>query len=379
MATRNERSRWQSVYRALSVVVTLSMLHSFLPPVYAPLPVSAADPVDGGSPTLDPPAPPVENAAWLPDNPPPPPPPVVQPLPFGRNPTAPLVAQVESPRGVFSSSEKLPNGVRTTSFTTRPQSWRDPVTKELRAFDSSIRAIPATRPVAGFAHEAANGPVQVHFATAERAGGGKSAVRLTNGAAQLAIKVDAVRPTRETVADGRLTYEGAWPGVDLQYTVDGERVKEEIIIKNRASAVGLPVTGDRVVLGFDLEFQRLTVTAGAKGSWVFAGSDGKPQFTMLPSFAVDRGKNLTGRAAVATTVTANPAGARVELALDAAWLTDAARVYPVVIDPSFIPQSFAPPESGSLDTYIEQGSPSTAHDGESILKAGLSGGNATHA
>lgn len=56
------------------------------------------------------------------------------------------------------------------------------------------------------------------------------------------------------------TYTDAYPGVDLRYTADNERTKEELVLKKA------PVTAAQASFSYDLSLQGLTPTKKADGS-----------------------------------------------------------------------------------------------------------------
>lgn len=132
------------------------------------------------------------------------------------------------------------------------------------------------------------------------------------------------------VTGDTVTYKGVQPGIDLQLRATGDGVKEDLVVADAKA-------GNAWV--FPLNLEHLTARNGADGAIELVGTDGKVA-AVIPSGIVHDSKydpqsggfeqateakyeivDLNGRQAL-------------QVSVDRAWLDDAARVWPVVVDPS---------------------------------------------
>ncbi|MCX6023073.1 MAG: DNRLRE domain-containing protein, partial [Chloroflexi bacterium] len=261
----------------------------------------------------------------------------------------------------------------TTRFNSRPVHWRDAKTGELKDFDNTVRSIQGARALPGFAYENSANGFRSAFADGARAGRGDPLARFSLDDAAVSMSMARARPALADVDGASVTYRDVFAGVDLRYTVDGERLKEDIVLHS-AAAVRRLAEGDAApVLAFDLTLDGVTATLGKDGSVSFAGADGATRFVIPRPFMADNGA-AGGSHSYDVEVTLTPNGAgrlRLELRPDRAWLLDSARVYPVTLDPSFITDlyQFAGGGLGAQDTYI--GGNSSAHYLDAVLKVGM--------
>lgn len=135
-----------------------------------------------------------------------------------------------------------------------------------------------------------------------------------------------VRPAVES--DGSVLYQNAWPGVDLRYRVQNDRVKEEIVVRHvpATNTFGFTIIGD-------------AVTSSADGALSFAGPlAGKWQ--IVPPVVLDR--NGAAVAAAEAHFDISDGGHTVGLAVDPAWWSSlTAADLPIVIDPTARPIALA--------------------------------------
>ncbi len=157
-------------------------------------------------------------------------------------------------------------------------------------------------------------------------------LRLDQGGQPVAFGLSGAQPAERTVKDSTATYPDALPGTDLQYVVEPGGVKESLILKD-ATAAG---TGSWV---FRMDLGGLTpvvegdsvLVKGARGAvvaalppiqaWDSSGDDAKHKAPAQTggSYALKR----DGKAWLLT------------VSVDATWLGDKARVFPVTVDPTY--------------------------------------------
>ncbi len=199
--------------------------------------------------------------------------------------------------------------------------------------------------------------------------GGSSArlVRVEQGGRLVELGLaGGARRVAPRVAGSTVTYPGLAGGADVVYEVSAGAVKEKIVL--RAAPAG------DVSYSFTLRTGGLTARQGSDGSIEFVRpSGGEPMFVMPPPFMFDDrddanspyGKawsdKVTQRLAQrggTTTVTVTP---------DRAWLTDPARQYPVVLDPTI---KIQPVPTDGQDVQIYSGATTTNYNSTYQLKVG---------
>lgn len=198
------------------------------------------------------------------------------------------------------------------------------------------------------------GPLAIRFGADATAA---PLVQVTSGQDSIAFHLDGADTAEgEVMAPSRLatsaisgggsdtlTYAGVLPGVDVEYQVSMHAVKEAIVVDRRLAAGTLPQ------FRFSVTSQGLTASTAKDGSIEFADRKGAVVFALEPGRAYDA-------AGAATTVsyalrpTADPDVSSLVVSIDPEWLGDAARVYPVTIDPS-LTQS----EASGADAFIADG------------------------
>ena len=221
------------------------------------------------------------------------------------------------------------------------------------------------------------GPFGVHFAgTAD----GAQLVSLDTGGASLsfgfagATRTDSgqlARPAAvpSVVSGGAdadtLTYAGAMAGVDLQYQLLPDTLKEALVLDRPLPAGVAPeftfsvqLNGLRAQTAEDGTVQFVNAATGAVAFWIPAGlaldGSGNPDQGVEPA---------TTPVSTRLVASDNPAVAELVVSIDSQWLTDPARVFPVTIDPSFASKTNA-------DAYVSDAAVNTTYNGSAQYNSG---------
>jgi RHS repeat-associated protein len=131
-----------------------------------------------------------------------------------------------------------------------------------------------------------------------------------------------------TLSEGVVTYSGVFPGVDLEFDTEGERVGKHLVLADdqARSEFKFSITDPQHTLG--------TPTKDASEAWSFSAQVGFATGIALPAPAAwtqaDKGPGLPGSAHQDVTVT--EAGYAIDLSVDPLWAESAA--YPLVLDPA---------------------------------------------
>ncbi|MFG2149532.1 LamG-like jellyroll fold domain-containing protein [Streptomyces sp. NPDC048696] len=159
-------------------------------------------------------------------------------------------------------------------------------------------------------------------------------------------------------ADGsEVTYAGTLPGTDLVVAPTATGVKEAVVLHSARAANSWT---------FPLTLKGLTAVQAKDGSIDLRDANGKVTERIPAAYAYDSKVDPhSGDPATTHAVTyqlAGEAGHQVlKVTLDAAWLHDAARVFPVTVDPTIT--------DGWTTTYAESGAPGD-HSFEQTVKIG---------
>lgn len=171
----------------------------------------------------------------------------------------------------------------------------------------------------------------------------------------------------------RCGYAGALPGVDVTVRPTVYGVKELLSLSSAGAPAGSPG-----VFGYRLATSPgLTARVEADGGVVFRDVTGGQVF----AFAAPWAQDSSGRPEGFTTavryalfpVPGSDGGQRLSMVVDRAWLSDPARVFPVVVDPTNVGAAV------SQNTYVDQSSPGSSFGTSDTLLVGASGGAARRA
>ncbi|XVV09159.1 DNRLRE domain-containing protein [Actinoplanes sp. CA-131856] len=168
-----------------------------------------------------------------------------------------------------------------------------------------------------------------------------------------AVELGLPETVAPKVSGSTVTYPGAAGDADVVYDVSSTELKEKIVLKRAPSG---PVS-----FTFPLDTEGLTAVPQPDGSIAFRGGGGATVLTMPAPYMYDS-KSATS-AKVSQTVT----GDTVTVTADAAWLTDPARAYPVVVDPTIKVQ---PVPADAQDVMISSGATTTNYNNSYELRVG---------
>lgn len=284
-----------------------------VPPIESPR-TDLSPKMPPGSPAAvaDPPA--ATGQPPVPVDPPNRPPPA--PAEVGRGFVEGQSREVAAERDARTTVFENPDGTKTARLYGRPVRWREASSGPWREFDPAIQtgarlSAPGTPLTPGFGLRA-DDPALLQV-------GGES------GSA--AFSLEGAAPVAGVVDGAKVTYEDALPGADLVYRVFGDRVKEDIVLD-------APPAAGPVSYRFPVAVEGLTPKAEENGAIGFYDTKGALRFFIPPGVALDSSGNPTVQSPVSVRLEGKTGSWAVRVVPDAAWLADAARVYPVRVDPA---------------------------------------------
>ncbi|MEV7151660.1 LamG-like jellyroll fold domain-containing protein [Streptomyces sp. NPDC093084] len=173
----------------------------------------------------------------------------------------------------------------------------------------------------------------------------------------LSYGLDGAQSVTGTADGSRVTYADALPATDLQVAPTATGVKESVVLHSAAAAHSWT---------FPLHLKGLTPVQKKDGSIVLTDAAGRTVETIPPSYAYD--SNVDRRSGdpvtthdVTTVLVHDHDGYALKVTLDAGWLGDAHRVFPVTVDPTVT--------DGWTTTYAESGATGD-HSYEQTVKIG---------
>lgn len=269
-------------------------------------------------------------------------------------------------RSESSSTWVNPDGSLTSEIATAPVRFRDRASGSWRDVDLSLVK-------AGKLVVPAGSSSGVSFS----AGGvaGSDLVGVDHGPGRSVSWVWDRGPLPAPVLDGQsATYrDAAGAGVDVRVSSRPRGFEQDFVIRDAAALAQVPAGGWQV----PVRTKGLTAVTRADGSTDFVDAKGKVVSRIPGAMAWDsnvdaRSGDPASSPVKVSVAQRNPGQAVVSMVPDRAWLTDPARVFPIVIDPTYASVTVAP----SFDTWVEN-TYATDQSGSTELKVGSFDGGST--
>ena len=147
-------------------------------------------------------------------------------------------------------------------------------------------------------------------------------------------------------------YRDILSGVDLEYELNGAGVKENIIIKERASSY---------TYSFELKLNGLSAVLEKDGSVSLLDESGDISY-VIPAPVIFDANGSLGSAAYTLTENGGNGKYTLTVTADSKWMNDSERAFPVTLDPAVCPST-----SYYTDTYIISSQPSSAYSAAAFL------------
>jgi hypothetical protein len=255
---------------------------------------------------------------------------------------AEVVAELPERRTEFSNEYELADGSRLVEVSLEPVNYRDSEGNWQR-FDATLES--ADRP--GYAHQNTRNAFTTYFSDEQ---GNRGRVRLEDGDLSLEFTpLGSADSAAQAGLPGRITkdgleYQELFAETLARYTLAPGLLKEELTL---ASAKAPSVSRYR------LRVSGLYPQTGEDGSFSFLDGEGRVRFVLRQPFATDSAPEA---ALINLSQVLKPEGDGYlyEMELPGKWLSDPARVFPVIVDPTVTTGSVA------IDTFVSSLQPSTS-------------------
>ena len=168
-----------------------------------------------------------------------------------------------------------------------------------------------------------------------------------SGVTDQAIRTDIQNDFATSVTKNRssVSYASIQPGMDLNYYITGQKLKEDLVLYE------LPVAESFI---FNFAYNNLSAVLEEDNSVTFYNEDGEAVFFVASPYMFDAKDDFN--TAIAVTLEKTETGCRYILTPDREWLENPARVYPVTLDPTV---STTQNTNYIHDNGVQQSNPST--------------------
>lgn len=199
-------------------------------------------------------------------------------------------AKYVSGRSEYTRTEANPDGSYSFTSSLRPLHWKEKAADDWREFDDRLKLTGAADAEYDLENTAAG--YEVRFGKLDKVKAGGRAVLFEADGASVGITPVGAKPKAKsaTIGQNSVTYEDAWPGVDMRLTVDHERVKEDLVIKAAPSG---PLS-----FAFDLDLDGISEHKQPNGSVDFRDAAGTTVLRTPAPFLEDAGDRQEGAAGV---------------------------------------------------------------------------------
>jgi len=177
----------------------------------------------------------------------------------------------------------------------------------------------------------ASGPVSMHFA---KSSGQGSLIQLSSNGDSVGFSAPmGAADVRPVINGNTIRYPDTFAGVDLEYHVEGGKLKEFLVLHKA------PAAGSAVEFQFPLQLDGLHAvmeTGGGVGLYKGTTAIFEIPAGQMSDSKQDPRRGDSATAPVDYSLAQTPAGTSLVVKADAAWLSSPARQYPVYIDPTVV-------------------------------------------
>ncbi|MGZ4134515.1 MAG: DNRLRE domain-containing protein, partial [Tumebacillaceae bacterium] len=266
---------------------------------------------------------------------------------IGELPNKPPKQRVElkSKRSKFSTRYLNPNGTFTEEIYNVPQYYLDSTDKTFKPIDNTLKVRGNNK------HENTAG--DLHVVLSDTVSSDELVSAEFAGTSVALVPVNGKSGVKGTVKGNSITYPNLFPNADVKYDVQGNVLKESIVLTSSAAAN---------TYSFELRTNGLTASTDAKGKIVLTNAKKKQVYSFAKPYMVD----ATGRSSSKVTYALRTAAGHtyIDVTADSAFLKDPATKYPVVVDPTLNTWDTL------QDTFVSSTQPSVAFGSGTTLYTG---------
>ena len=199
-----------------------------------------------------------------------------------------------------------------------------------------------------------DGSYQIRFSLVDANKSKAAMVQNPEAHAEDASALEKITDVKKGVS--RVLYEEILDGVDLEYVVIGNSVKENLIVKERA---------DSYSFSFDMRLNKLTAEMGESGEILLKDEKtGEEAYRIALPFMIDADGAVSTNVEYTLTQTKNKEY-HITVTADAAWMNEDGRAFPVTIDPPIDVTTDA-----AVDAYVNEANPNASYGSGSLAPVG---------
>ena len=236
-------------------------------------------------------------------------------------PSSTVVRELTQLRTESSNTYELSDGSRRAEIFSEPIRFKDK-TGVWQEIDTDL----VRSPLGGYVTSAASLPVEIASSSVSK----EPPVSLERDGWSVGITMSGALMGSPIVLGNQATYAAVAPDTDLVYEARGDGVKETLVLSSPSAPTEFT---------FDLTLKGLRVVQGVNGTWeLVKPGETTPTaeigaLTVFDSTPLERGGPVPCEAA-AMSVAPTAGGATITYSLPKSWLSDPARTFPVMVDPS---------------------------------------------
>ena len=255
-----------------------------------------------------------------------------------------VAREVTGLRDARSKTLQQPDGSFSTKVSRQSLHWFDRADEVWREINTDV----SQSPKQGVGFETAAGSNRFSVELAERSAAGKGLVSFVSrgGRMDLALEGAVVGKVSVRAAENAVSFKEVLPSVDIEYVVLPDGLKENVVLRDASAPSSYAF---RLTPG---ENEKWRVEQLAKdGVWAFhVNGDPEPEFVLLPPVVGDSAGATVKQPASAVSAPSewSPEHGKVSMSvveqddgsflatleIDKGWLSDPAREFPVVLDPT---------------------------------------------
>ncbi|WP_240903755.1 DNRLRE domain-containing protein [Chengkuizengella sediminis] len=257
--------------------------------------------------------------------------------------------ELTNKRTKYSSRYLNPDGSFTEEIFLEPQFYQDPSDKKWKKIDNKLKAKDKDKKK----YENTANDVKTTFANES---GNNELVSVEKKGKSISLIPVNAKKAKGKLKDNEITYEGIYDNVDIRYQLNGNAVKEDIILHNT------PVEN---TFTFELKLKGLKAETNENGMILFTDNKGVEQFYLEKPYMTDANGKYSDD--VTLTLREEKGKTYVDVIADSAFLEDPETQYPVTIDPTINDWNVI------RDLFIASNFPDSVYPSETFLTTGYHG------
>lgn len=224
--------------------------------------------------------------------------------------------ELTSKRTKYSTRYLNPNGSFTEEIFLEPQFYKDLTDKKWKKLDNNLKV--SSKDASKL--ENTSNDFKVSFASEAKS---NEVVSVEKDGKKIALVPIGGKATKGTIKNNEITYDDMFNNTDAKYTVQGDSLKEDLILNSYSN---------QNTFTFEVKLNGLKADVEKDGTITFSDSKSNKVWYFETPYMVDANSKLSND--VKLNLRAESGKTYVDVVADKAFLEDSNTKYPVVIDPT---------------------------------------------